>query len=184
MESTVPRRDARERLHRRALSQASTASTMNTHRTTKSTSTSSCPRVTTPSNAPHTHRYHHSQCVGTPTGTGTRPPPRLSREPSQESKQPMAPASNLLQERLQQERRAESDRLADKYGSDLGSSTGGTRDGDMPSSSSRKYVSSVERRPKSSHGDDSSQSSMGAKQIEKVCEGRLLPSHNGETAYD
>ncbi len=168
MENTVSRKDARERLHRRALSQASTASsTMHSPKTIKSTSTSSShPRAITPSNPPHTHRYHHSQCDR--DMTGIRQPGHLSRESSSESKQPMTPASSLLQERLQQERKAECERLASKWGTDLSASTGDIRDGDTPNSSSTRYRHVVERRPRSSHDDDSSQTSMGAKQVEKV----------------
>ncbi|KAI3320572.1 hypothetical protein HD806DRAFT_224465 [Xylariaceae sp. AK1471] len=167
MESTLARREARERLHRRALSQSSTASTRHTQMTTKSTSSSSShPREATPLSASHTHRYHHSQYDrGT---TGVKSPSRLSRESSRGPKQPMAPVSSLLQERLQQERRAESERLASKFDHKLSSSTGAIRDGDIPSSSSRRYGAVSERRPNSSHGDDSSQSSMGVKQVEKA----------------
>ncbi|KAI1120870.1 hypothetical protein F5Y10DRAFT_257511, partial [Nemania abortiva] len=170
MESTVSHKEVRERLHRRALSQASTvSSTMHSPKTTKSTSTSSShPRAITPSNAPQTHRYPHGQYDK--EITGMRLQPRLSRESSSESKQPMTPVSSLLQERLQQERRAESERLANRWGADLSSSTGDIRDGDVLSSSSKKYKPVVERRPGSSNDDDStsSQNGMGAKQIEKA----------------
>ncbi|KAI0466088.1 hypothetical protein F4859DRAFT_337338 [Xylaria cf. heliscus] len=167
MESTVSRIEARERLHRRALSQASTvSSTMHSPKMTQSTSTSSQSRAMTPSNAPYTHGCHHSQ--GDRELVGLRQAPRLSRESSGESKQPIAPISSLLQERLQQERRAESERLASKWGAGLSSSTGDIRDGDILNSSGRRYKSAVERRPGSSHDDDSSQASMGAKQIEKA----------------
>ncbi|KAF2966020.1 hypothetical protein GQX73_g7566 [Xylaria multiplex] len=168
MEGIASRKDARERLHRRALSQASTASsTMHSPKTTKSTSTSSShPRAITPSNAPHTHRYHHSQCDR--EMAGIRQPARLSRETSSESKQPMTPTSSLLQERLQQERKAESERLASRWGADLSLSTGDIREGDISNSSGRRYRPGSERRPGSSHDDDSSQTSMGAKQAEKA----------------
>ncbi|KAI8943973.1 hypothetical protein F4801DRAFT_585950 [Xylaria longipes] len=168
MESTVSRKGAQERLHRRALSQASTASsTMHSPKTTKSTSTSSShPRAITPSNVPHTHRYHHNQCDR--ELAGLRQMPRLSGESSGESKRAITPVSSLLQERLRQERRAESERLASKRGADLSSSTGDIRDGDILNSSSRRHRPGVERRPGSSHDDDSSQTSMGAKQIEKA----------------
>ncbi|KAI0424585.1 hypothetical protein F5Y09DRAFT_347575 [Xylaria sp. FL1042] len=169
MENPVPRKDARDRLHRRALSQASTASsTMHSPKTVKSTSTStsSHPRAITPSNPLHTHRYHHSQCDR--ETAGIRQPGRLSRESSSESKQLMTPASSLLQERLQQERKAESERLASKWGTDLSSSTGDIRDSDISNSPNTRYGHVAERRPGSSHNDDSSQTSMGAKQIEKA----------------
>lgn len=169
MDNTSSRRDARERLHRRALSQASTtSSTMHSPKTTKSTSTSSShPRAITPSNPPHMHRYHHSQCDR--ETLGTRQSGRLSRESSGESKPQFTPASSLLQERLQQERKAvESERLASKLSSDLSSSTGDIREGDAQSSSSLRSRQIAERRPRSSHDDDSSQISMGAKQVEQV----------------
>ncbi|KAI0545382.1 hypothetical protein F4679DRAFT_479621 [Xylaria curta] len=169
MEGIVSRKEARERLHRRALSQASTASsTMHSPtKTTKSASTSSSqPRASTPSNAPHTHRYHHTQCDR--ELANLRQAPRLSRTSSGESKSAMNPVSSLLQERLQKERRAESERLASKWGADLSSSTGDIRDGDILNSPSKRYKPGVERRPRSSHDDDSSQTSMGAKQTEKV----------------
>ncbi|KAI1733431.1 hypothetical protein F4680DRAFT_29611 [Xylaria scruposa] len=169
MEGIVSRKEARERLHRRALSQASTASsTMHSPtKTTKSTSTSSSqPRASTPSNAPHTHRYHHAQCDR--ELASLRQAPLLSRTSSGESKSAMNPVSSLLQERLQKERRAESERLASKWGADLSSSTGDIRDGDILNSPSKRYKPGAERRPRSSHDDDSSQTSMGAKQTEKA----------------
>ncbi|KAI0099135.1 hypothetical protein GGR51DRAFT_552159 [Nemania sp. FL0031] len=168
MEGTVSHKEVRERLHRRALSQASTtSSTMHSPKTTKSTSTSSShPRAITPSNAPHTHRYNHSQYDK--ETMGIRLQPRLSRESNSEPKQPMTPVSSLLQERLQQERKAESERLASRWGTDLSSSTGDIRDGDTSNSSGKRYKPVVERRPGSSNDDDSSQNGMGAKQIEKA----------------
>ncbi|KAI1348119.1 hypothetical protein F5Y01DRAFT_226593 [Xylaria sp. FL0043] len=169
MENTVARKDARVCLHRRALSQASTASsTMHSPKTVKSTSTSasSHPRAITPSNPSHTHKYHHSQCDR--ETAGIRQPGRLSRESSSESKQLMTPASSLLQERLQQERKAESERLASRWGTDLSSSTGDIRDGDISNLSNSRYRHVAERRPGSSHDDDASQTSMGVKQIEKA----------------
>ncbi|KAI1750399.1 hypothetical protein F4782DRAFT_250129 [Xylaria castorea] len=168
MEGTISRKDARERLHRRALSQASTASSiMHSPKTIKSTSTSSShPRAITPSNALNTHRYHHAQCDR--ELAGLRQAPHLSRTSSGESKPAMNPISSLLQERLQQERRAESERLASKWGASLSSSTGDIRDGDILNSPSKRFKPGVERRPRSSHDDDSSQTSMGAKQTEKA----------------
>ncbi|GAP92283.1 hypothetical protein SAMD00023353_7600290 [Rosellinia necatrix] len=165
----VSRKEARGSLHRRALSQASTASsTMHSPNTAQSVSASSSshPRASTPSNAPHTHRYHHGQCEG--EAAGVRQTQRPSRESSGESKRPITPASSLLQERLQQERRAESERLASRWGSDLSSSTGDIRDGDAPSLSGRRFQHVGERRPRSSLDDDSSQNSMGARRIEKA----------------
>ncbi|GAW22161.1 hypothetical protein ANO14919_116960 [Xylariales sp. No.14919] len=170
MEGMVSRKEARERLHRRALSQASTvSSTTHSPKTTKSASTSSSshPRAMTPSNAPHTHRYHHSQCDR--ETASTRQPARWSRESSSEPKQPIIAASSLLQEKLQQERKAESERLAGKWGTDLSLSTGDIWDGDIPlNSSGRRHRPVAERRPGSSHDDDSSQTSMGVKQVEKA----------------
>ncbi|KAI8625079.1 hypothetical protein F5Y19DRAFT_276714 [Xylariaceae sp. FL1651] len=168
MDSTVSHKEVWERRHRRASSRGSTASTTHTQMTTKSTSTSSShPRATTPSNTSHTHRYHHSQCDK--GMVAMRPLPRLSRESSRESKQTTAPVSSLLQQRLERERRAEGERLASQFGGELSSSTGDFWNGDVQSSPDKRYTSIVERRPKSSQGDDaSSQSSMGAKQVEKA----------------
>ncbi|TGJ83010.1 hypothetical protein E0Z10_g5754 [Xylaria hypoxylon] len=92
----------------------------------------------------------------------------------------MTPASSLLQERLQQERKAESERLASQWGTDLSLSTGDIRDGDIPNSSSRRYRPVVERRPGSSHDDDSSQTSMGVKQVEKNFDLKLELFHRRE----
>ncbi|KAI1823929.1 hypothetical protein F4861DRAFT_508278 [Xylaria intraflava] len=166
MESIVPRKDAYERLHRRGHSQASAAaSTTPTTMSGKSTSTSSHPRATIPSYALHTHRYHHSDCDR--ITLGVRQPLRLPLGSSRESSQTMTPISSLLQEKLQQERKAESERLAAKFGTDMGSPIGDIRDGDGLGSSGR-FRPVTEQRPTSSSADDSSQSSMGAKQIEKA----------------
>jgi hypothetical protein len=176
MDSTISRKEALERRHRRALSHNSTASTTYTQTTTKSAGTSSShSRSVTPSNASHAHRYHHSQCDKPSITTATRVPSRLSREPSQGLTQPMTPVSSLLQERLRQERRAESERMASKFASDRSSSTTGGRDASTPNSPSRRYKTVIERRPGSSHADDSSQGSMGAKQAEKVRKDEALP---------
>ncbi|KAI0196935.1 hypothetical protein F4808DRAFT_300514 [Astrocystis sublimbata] len=169
MESTTSRQEARERLHRRALSQASTASStmMHSPKTTKSSNTSSShPRTTTPANGPPALRYYSSH--GDRESTGSRHAPRLSRESSGESKRAMTPVSSLLQERLQQERRAESERLASRSRPDMRSSLGDIRDGGFSASPSRRNKTGTERRPGSSNDDDGSQSSMGAKQIEKA----------------
>lgn len=168
MESTVSRREARGCLHHRALSQASTGSSMmHSPKTTKSTSTSSShPRAITPSSASHPLRVHHNQWDG--ETTGTRQAPRLSREASAESKRPMTPVSALLQERLQQERRAQSERLASKLGTDPSSSTGDIRDADLSDASGQRHKLTTDRGPRSSHDDDSSQNNMGAKQVEKA----------------
>lgn len=169
MESISPLKEARERLHRRALSQTSMTSTTHTQTTTKSTSSSSShPRSTTPLYSPRKVRYSGSP-YDRPPAAEMRPLPHLPSESSQGQKTSITPVSSLLQERLQQERKAEGERLASKLDHSFTSSTGATRDGDIPSPSSRRYRSTVERGPESSHGDDASQSSMGAKEVEKVC---------------
>ncbi|KAI0161592.1 hypothetical protein GGR57DRAFT_362937 [Xylariaceae sp. FL1272] len=167
MDSTSCPKEARERTYRRAPSRASTSSTINTQMTTKSASSSSShPRTTTPSNAPNTHRYHHSQCEK--DMATTRSPSRLTSRPSYE-RQRMTPVSSLLQEKLQQERQAESERLASRSNANLSASTGDMGDRDTQFHRSGRYTATVERRPSSSHDDStSSQNSMGAKQMEKA----------------
>ncbi|KAI5920897.1 hypothetical protein F4810DRAFT_713091 [Camillea tinctor] len=111
------------------------------------------------------HKYHHQQC-----GTGSNSvmsSPRLSREPSRESRQATQPVSGFLQERLQRERRAESDRLA---GAGLSSSTGDIREREIPKSPVRRSATATGRRPMSDSGDEfpSKDNGMGAKQMEKT----------------
>ncbi|KAI0401719.1 hypothetical protein F4802DRAFT_399265 [Xylaria palmicola] len=161
MESTGSRKEGRERLHRRAISQASTASSMMpSPKTTKSTSSSaSHPRANTPSNAHRMHGHHRSH-------TDREPP--SSVEMGSELRRSMTPASSLLQEKLQQERRAESERLASRLVADLHASNYHARDENALKSPTKRYEPAVGRRPTSSHDDDSSQTSMGAKQVEKA----------------
>ncbi|KAI1811894.1 hypothetical protein GGS20DRAFT_69292 [Poronia punctata] len=169
MDSTVSRKDALERQHRRALSQNSTASTTHTQMTSKSGSTSSShSRSVTPSNASYTSKYNNAQADRALTSATTRVPSRLARESTYPPTQPMTPVSSLLHERLQQERKAESERNASKFGKDRSSSSMGVRDAGNRSSPIRRHRTAFEHRPRSSHDDDSSQSSMGAKQVEKA----------------
>ncbi|KAI1343668.1 hypothetical protein F5Y15DRAFT_173346 [Xylariaceae sp. FL0016] len=166
MDGTSGQKDAR---YPRAPSRASTTSSAgNTHATPKSaTSSSSQLREGSQSSSHATHRYHHSQCGRSPVSV--RPSSQLSRDSSQEAKTSMPPVSNFLQEKLQRERRAESERLASKWSGDLSTSVGDVRDRDVQASPATSRVSAAERRPMSNSGDDaSSQTSMGAKHIEKA----------------
>ncbi|KAI2622263.1 hypothetical protein GGS21DRAFT_534698 [Xylaria nigripes] len=167
MESTYPRKETSESHHSHAHSHPNTAgSTIHSMMTGKSTSTSSSlARATTPSYALHTHRYHHNHSDR--ETTSGKQLLRLPFESSRESKKPMTPVSSLLLEKLQQERRAESERLAGHLGADPCSSASNIGSGNGLDSSHRK-VKPVERKTTSSHGDDSSQGSMGAKQIEQA----------------
>ncbi|KAI1269669.1 hypothetical protein F5Y18DRAFT_106634 [Xylariaceae sp. FL1019] len=167
MDCTNSPERARERPYRRVPSRASTTSTINTQMTTKSASSSSShPRTTTPSNAPHKHKYHH--CQSEKDVMVMRSPSRLTSRPSYE-RQRMTPVSSLLQEKLQQERQAESERLASRSNADLSASTGDLGDRDTQFRQSGRYMTTVERRPSLSHDDStSSQNGMGAKQMEKA----------------
>ncbi|KAI1108205.1 hypothetical protein F5Y14DRAFT_100954 [Nemania sp. NC0429] len=171
MEGAVPRKEAQGgRLHHRTLSQASTtSSTMHSPRMASSTGTfASRSHPMKPPNASPTQIYHHNQHDKETASMIHQL--HLPRESSDELKLSI-PASSLLQERLQQERRAESERLARKFGVDTTSSVGDGWDGDIQNSPGKRYrhIEHVaELRPKSSHDDDSSQTGMGAKQIEKA----------------
>ncbi|KAI1434017.1 hypothetical protein GGR50DRAFT_447949 [Xylaria sp. CBS 124048] len=167
METSLPRKKPRELIHRRVHSHASTPNNMLAVTTCKSTGIPSQLRTTTtaPSYAPHAYKFHKAAAAA------VRQSLRLPLDSSREYKQLLTPMSSLLQEKLQQERRAESERLANKLGTDLPScsaSSGDIRDGDGPGSSHRRIRSVAERGLTSSPADDSSQGSMGAKQMEKA----------------
>ncbi|KAI0397199.1 hypothetical protein F5Y17DRAFT_14059 [Xylariaceae sp. FL0594] len=169
MDSAISRKEALERRNHRALSQSSTASTTHTQATTHTTSTSSSHSSSaTRSSVTHGHVFTHSQGGKFSIPVGTRAPSRLLREPRQTSTKPMTPVSSLLHEKLRQERLAESERMANRYASDRSSSTTGVRDACGSISPGKRYKATVERRSVSSHADDSSQNSMGAKQAEQA----------------
>jgi hypothetical protein len=134
------------------------------------------------SQAPHQHRFHHAHC-SSPATSGRdrpRPRPRSSRESrdSRESRESRetpddlrspptpAPTSTLLQERLQRERRVESERSSSRMS---GETHGYTNDA-RAVHSSPAHTSSVDgRRPTSSHGGDPlKKKGLGLKEMEQV----------------
>ncbi|KAI1486243.1 hypothetical protein F5X96DRAFT_258430 [Biscogniauxia mediterranea] len=158
MDGTGIQKEPRERSYTRIPSRTSTPNSAKTN-------SSSHLREMAHAGSHASQKYHHSHC-----GTGSNSAmssPRLSREPSRESRQAIQPVSGLLQERLQRERRAESERLA---GGGLSSSTGDIRDRDVPKSPVRRSATATGRRPMSDSGDElpSKDNGMGAKQMEKT----------------
>ncbi|KAL7787149.1 hypothetical protein V8C37DRAFT_418996 [Trichoderma ceciliae] len=119
-----------------------------------------------------THRYHHSTCnrpVLSPRST-PRHTPQLSREGSLESTHTQA-VSTFLQEKLQRERRAESDKLSQsslsRVNEDIGAPVGISR----VNSPRRRSVaaSSDGSRPKSSGGPEPAKKpGLGVKDMEHV----------------
>ncbi|KAI2602484.1 hypothetical protein GGR54DRAFT_500027 [Hypoxylon sp. NC1633] len=166
MDSSGGQKESRERLFR-ASSRASTASTANTQMTPKSaTSSSSQLRETIHSSSHLTHKHHHNH--SSRVLASTRPPSRLSREPSEELRESTVstPGSSLLQERLQRER---SERQASKLNSDLSASTGDLRDGHVQDSPIRRSATATGRRPGSMSGDEiAKDAGMGARQMEQL----------------
>ncbi|KAI1078569.1 hypothetical protein F5B20DRAFT_571562 [Whalleya microplaca] len=165
MDSSGGSRESRERLYTRAPSRASSASTANTQMTPKSASSSSSYlRETTTHPA---HKYHHSHCSN--GSVAARPVSRVSREGSEDPRPTATAVSSLLQERLQRERKIESERLASKMVDDLSASTGDIRDRDVPSSPIKRSATVTGQRPKSNSGDKLAEDTgMGAKQMEKT----------------
>ncbi|KAI0596956.1 hypothetical protein F4775DRAFT_584659 [Biscogniauxia sp. FL1348] len=158
MDGTGSQKESRERSYTRIPSRTSTPNSAKTN-------SSSHLREMAHAGTHASHKYHHSHC-----GTGSNSvmsSPRLSREPSHESRQVTQPVSGFLQERLQRERRAESERLA---GGSLSSSTGDIRDRDVPKSPVRRSATAMGRRPMSDSGDElpSRDNGMGVKQMEKT----------------
>lgn len=100
----------------------------------------------------HSHRYHHSKC--------DRPRSQLSREVSDSSAQPVTPMSALLQERLERERRVESERSPSRGVNELSQSSADGRPLRSPSPS--------DPRPMSSGGSDSTRkkNGLGVKEME------------------
>ncbi|KAI0846515.1 hypothetical protein F5Y00DRAFT_243815 [Daldinia vernicosa] len=165
MDGSGGQKDSRERLYSRAPSRSSSASTANTQMTSKSAnSTSSYPRETSHTGSHPIHKYHHSHCSR--NSIGTRPLSRLSRESSNELREPTASASTFLQERLQRER---NERHASKLSADLSASTGDIRDRDVQSSPIKRSATSVGRRQWSDNSDElAKDAGMGARQMEQT----------------
>ncbi|KAL7624754.1 hypothetical protein AAE478_006326 [Parahypoxylon ruwenzoriense] len=167
MDGTGGTRESRERLYPRAPSRASTTSTANTQITPKSVSSSSSHVRETHTSSHASHKYHHSHC-GKSLG-GTRPTSRLSRESSVDLREPAASASSFLQERLQRERKVESERQASKLGIDLSASTADIRDADAQGSPVRKSTTATGRMQGVDSNDEFARGTgMGAKQLEKT----------------
>ncbi|CAM1509426.1 Fc.00g031650.m01.CDS01 [Cosmosporella sp. VM-42] len=95
---------------RSSTSTTNTTNTTNTRMTSQSAN-SSTSQIAGSLNSHAAHRYHHASCA-TPSSPRTTPRgPRLSREASTESTRQQA-VSSFLQEKLQKERKAESDKIA------------------------------------------------------------------------
>ncbi|KAI0484055.1 hypothetical protein GGR56DRAFT_668651 [Xylariaceae sp. FL0804] len=179
MDRTASQKPSRERSLARDSSRASTARThhsqTHTHTPPRSTTSSSShlrdiAHATPPQSSHPPHKYHHSSCGRSPADQ-KRPSPRLSREPSRESKASMPPVSSFLQERLQLERRAESERLATSRSGDLGSPTSDSGNRGAQLSPSRGVAASTPVRLVSKSSDEaSSQAGMGLVQMEKTVE--------------
>ncbi|KAL7931827.1 hypothetical protein V8C35DRAFT_103756 [Trichoderma chlorosporum] len=121
------------------------------------------------------HRYHHSPCppVLSPRATPTpRHTPQLPREGSVESPRSRA-VSSLLQEKLQRERRAESDKFSQGSLSRVNEDLGASVELGRVSSPRRRSVaaSSDGSRPKSSNGGGielAKKPGLGVKDMEHV----------------
>ncbi|KAK3680840.1 hypothetical protein B0T22DRAFT_388709 [Podospora appendiculata] len=141
----------------RTASRSSTSST----RTRQSTSSASNHQVP----SAHPHRYHHSRCTRTPNME--QPRSQLSREPPEDSRQSLAPTmSSFLQERLERERKVESDRSSSRASNDGMSVSADSK----PAQSSPSKTSIAEsRRPRSSAGSEASKKKgLGLKEMEQT----------------
>ncbi|KAK4063877.1 hypothetical protein Trihar35433_8585 [Trichoderma harzianum] len=124
------------------------------------------------------HRYHHSPCPpgisprATPTPTLRHQTPQLSRDGSVESPRSRA-VSTFLQEKLQRERRAESDKFSQSSMSRVGEDLAASVELGRVSSPRRRSVaaSSDGSRPKSSNGGGielAKKPGLGVKDMEHV----------------
>ncbi|RYP08735.1 hypothetical protein DL765_008692 [Monosporascus sp. GIB2] len=172
MDGTPREKEPRERLRQsqysRAPSRASTVSSLNTHMTSKSTSSSASQL---PKTAPSASRSmnRQGQANSGRASAISRPSSRLSKEVDGESHPLRLPVSSFLQEKLEQERRAESVRAAKTMGMDLSASTGDIRDRDMQSSPVKRSSTATGRRPRSNTKDEGADnSSMGLLEMEKT----------------
>lgn len=83
----------------------------------------------------------------------------------------MTATSSLLQEKLQQERKLESERQAGRGGSDLSASTSDVREDEVKSSPIKRSATAMGRREKSDESDDTfvvRDTGMGMRQMEEV----------------
>ncbi|KID90555.1 hypothetical protein MGU_02432 [Metarhizium guizhouense ARSEF 977] len=161
---------ARQRAHPRAPSRSSIHT--NASRTTPVSPNSSTSQIAISpqlSQSHPMHRYHHSRC-----GTGSpqpmsRPTPPLSRQESIESTRQIA-LSSFLQEKLQKERRAESEKLNQSQSSLPRSNPDMSVSADLGRTPSSPFKTSMEgNRPQSSAGtDQGKKKGLGVKEMEKV----------------
>lgn len=177
MDGTGREQEPRERLrqshHSRIPSRASTVGSANTHMTsrTASSSSSQSPIATQSASHPiHSHRRSNSGRIV----EISRPSSRPSRETSVESRQTSPPVSSFLQERLEQQRKVESERFMRKMGGDLSASTGDIRDRDVRSSPVRCSTAAGRRSQPNTEYDDTNDNGMGLKEMEKVCDILIL----------
>ncbi|KAI1764851.1 hypothetical protein GGR53DRAFT_520037 [Hypoxylon sp. FL1150] len=167
MDASRGHKDSRERLYPRASSRASTASSANMSMTKSANSSSSHLREGSHSGSHAAHKYHHSHC-GTSVGS-SRPISRLSGDPGDELREPVTATSSLLQEKLQQERKLESERQAGRFTGDLSASTDDIRNDDAKSSPIKRSATAMGRRERSDGSDEFvKDTGMGFRQMEET----------------
>lgn len=153
---------------------ASRSSTASNRVISQSANSSTSHTSTSPQlhNAHPAHRFHHASC-SQPTLSpkqSARPTPQLSREGSVESTR-QTPVSSFLQEKLQKERRAESQ----KHGSSVASGANSDASASVDLGSVAQQQSPVRNnhldvdRPQSTAGADASQKKgLALKEMEQV----------------
>ncbi|KAK0705890.1 hypothetical protein B0T26DRAFT_755464 [Lasiosphaeria miniovina] len=111
---------------------------------------------------PHGHRFHHNRCARTPTSERSKS--QLSREASEQSLPPM---STFLQERLERERKVESERSLSRASNEAMSASADLRA--VQSSPARNNPPET-RRPGSSNGpaEPSKKKGLGLKEMEQT----------------
>ncbi|KAH8906631.1 hypothetical protein BR93DRAFT_626043 [Coniochaeta sp. PMI_546] len=149
----------------RAASRSSTSSTKT--RTTHLSSNSSftqLPPSPQQSAAHPTHRFHHN---ARSRGSFERPRSQLSREASEDSRQSLPPVSSFLQERLQRERKVESERSSSRLSNETMNASFDHR---TAQSSPARSGASDGRRPRSSGGAEPAKKKqgLGIKEMEQT----------------
>lgn len=147
----------------RAASRSSTSSTKT--RTTHLSSNGSfshLPPSPQQSATRSSHRFHHSVC-----SSSERPRSQLSREASEDSRQSLPPVSSFLQERLQRERKVESERSSSRLSNETMNASFNHR---TAQSSPARSGASDSRRPRSSGGAEpvKKKQGLGVKEMEQV----------------
>ncbi|KAF5011635.1 hypothetical protein FDECE_2258 [Fusarium decemcellulare] len=150
----------------------SSTSTTNTRVTMHSANSSVSPVPPSPqlAHSQHSHRLYHASCqrpTSTTPRTNPRMTPRLTRESSSEStRQPVV--SSFLQERLQNQRQAESEKASSWSRTNTDVNSSGEFGRAIPGSPI-KGGGSDDRRPDSSAGSESSRKKgLGVKDMEQV----------------